>query len=155
MAATDEWRKQLYHQTHPTLRQSNGDVRLLTIQSWYDSNTHLDAPLKTIIQCSLRLANLRRDSLSMAVSHSWDASDPIVESEPVIVDGVPVPVSKGLYQVLCHLQQLSDPTTVWIDALCINHADIAEKSAQVAQIAEIYAKADKTLLWLGPEDDLS
>lgn len=37
----------------------------------------------------------------------------------------------------------------WIDAICINQSDLAEKSVQVALMAEIYAAADAVYAWLG------
>ena len=39
---------------------------------------------------------------------------------------------------------------VWIDALCINQADMVEKSAQVRVMGEIYSLASRTMVYLGP-----
>lgn len=39
---------------------------------------------------------------------------------------------------------------VWIDALCINQADIVEKSAQVRAMGDIYRLASSTVVYLGP-----
>jgi hypothetical protein len=40
----------------------------------------------------------------------------------------------------------------WIDQICINQKDIAERGAQVAIMDRIYKSAFFTLVWLGPED---
>ncbi|GFF48451.1 heterokaryon incompatibility protein 6, OR allele [Aspergillus udagawae] len=40
----------------------------------------------------------------------------------------------------------------WIDQICINQNDIAERGAQVAIMDQIYKNASFTLVWLGPED---
>lgn len=40
----------------------------------------------------------------------------------------------------------------WIDQICINQDDIAERGAQVAIMDQIYKNAAFTLVWLGPED---
>ncbi|GIK05334.1 hypothetical protein Aspvir_009441 [Aspergillus viridinutans] len=40
----------------------------------------------------------------------------------------------------------------WIDQICINQKDIAERGAQVAIMDQIYKNAAFTLVWLGPED---
>lgn len=36
--------------------------------------------------------------------------------------------------------------TLWIDAICINQADVDERSSQVAQMREIYSKSDKVIV---------
>lgn len=36
----------------------------------------------------------------------------------------------------------------WIDALCINQADLAERNAQVAAMGRIYAFGRQTIVWL-------
>ncbi|EAQ93791.1 hypothetical protein CHGG_02026 [Chaetomium globosum CBS 148.51] len=41
---------------------------------------------------------------------------------------------------------------IWIDALCINQADSAEKSKQIPMMRDIYAKAECVFSWLGPPD---
>ena len=38
---------------------------------------------------------------------------------------------------------------MWIDAVCINFADLEEKSRQVSIISEIYSRATQIMLWLG------
>ena len=40
---------------------------------------------------------------------------------------------------------------VWVDVICINHADNNEKSQQVHIMASIYKSASVTLAWLGDE----
>lgn len=38
---------------------------------------------------------------------------------------------------------------LWIDALCINQMDLAEKQQQIPRMKEIYGRADRVLVWLG------
>jgi Heterokaryon incompatibility protein (HET) len=42
---------------------------------------------------------------------------------------------------------------LWIDAVCINQADLAEKSQQVAIMGEIYGDAKDVIVWLGASAD--
>lgn len=44
---------------------------------------------------------------------------------------------------------------LWIDAICINQLDNAEKSTQVQMMLEIYARAQRVNIWLGEEDETS
>lgn len=46
----------------------------------------------------------------------------------------------------------SDPTYLWIDSVCINQQDLAEKSAQVEMMAEIYKMAIVVYACVGPHD---
>ena len=55
-----------------------------------------------------------------------------------------------------HLWSTESTRVLWIDALCINPAsDVAEKSAQMAQMDKIYSKATRVCIWLGEVDDCS
>ena len=38
---------------------------------------------------------------------------------------------------------------IWIDAICINQNDDAEKAEQIPLMEEIYGKANQVLIWLG------
>lgn len=40
---------------------------------------------------------------------------------------------------------------IWIDQICINQRDAAEKSHQVQRMKAIYNRAEKVIAWLGPE----
>ncbi|CAH0047534.1 unnamed protein product [Clonostachys solani] len=50
---------------------------------------------------------------------------------------------------------LSGPESVhiWVDAVCINQADLAERNQQVAQMASIYKNAQQVISWLGESDE--
>lgn len=39
---------------------------------------------------------------------------------------------------------------LWIDQVCINQKDMAERSRQVQLMGAIYSQAVRTLVWLGP-----
>jgi hypothetical protein len=41
---------------------------------------------------------------------------------------------------------------LWIDALCIDQGNVPERNAQVMRMGNIYTRADRILVWLGPED---
>ena len=41
----------------------------------------------------------------------------------------------------------------WVDAICINQADIAERSNEVARIGDIFSKARQVTVWLGPKSE--
>ncbi|KAJ3542905.1 hypothetical protein NM208_g3857 [Fusarium decemcellulare] len=86
-----------------------------------------------------------------ALSYVWgDPSD----TSAVMVDGHLFPVTKNLFAALEQLRDEQHETTMWIDALCIQQSDNKEKAWQVQLMGEIYAKATKTIVWLGSDMDM-
>ena len=63
-------------------------------------------------------------------------------------DGIALPVSQNLYDALWQLTKVDDVTYVWIDAICINRADRAERSQQVARMNKIFSRAKEVIVWL-------
>lgn len=49
-------------------------------------------------------------------------------------------------------RQRSKPQWIWIDGICINQSDIAERGEHVQQTADIYKSASRVIIWLGEED---
>jgi hypothetical protein len=41
--------------------------------------------------------------------------------------------------------------TLWVDAICINQQDIRERGCQVEMMGDVYSKAARVLVWLGPK----
>ncbi|KAI0554858.1 heterokaryon incompatibility protein-domain-containing protein [Xylaria curta] len=148
------WRQHLYLQTR--LKEKNGRIRLLTIQPRQYAASRSESSSSTI-HCFLRLAELKEHPQFTVVSHRWNPSDAVDETKSVLVNGAAVPVSHGLFEILSHLQKETQTVVIWIDALCINHADEneKEKSVQISQLPQIFAAAEKTLIWLGGTADRS
>lgn len=57
--------------------------------------------------------------------------------------------TKHLHAALRRLQQPTTPRLVWIDQICIDQANTAEKNSTVSIMAEIYRRARRTVVWLG------
>lgn len=63
--------------------------------------------------------------------------------------------SANLEAGLRHLRTKDEVLVIWVDALCINQADILEKNVQLAQWTEIFARAKQVIAWLGPSSENS
>jgi hypothetical protein len=62
-------------------------------------------------------------------------------------------VSRTLFECLTQLRQTQhEPNWLWIDALCINQEDAAEKARQVSLMSNIYSSASSVTVWLGTSD---
>ncbi|KIN07163.1 hypothetical protein OIDMADRAFT_97146, partial [Oidiodendron maius Zn] len=83
-----------------------------------------------------------------ALSYVWGTEiDPI----PLICDGGIVWTTENLGQALRHLQIYGEPRCLWIDALCIDQKNTAERNQQVTLMKDIYGTAKEVLVWLGPD----
>jgi hypothetical protein len=89
----------------------------------------------------------------IALSYVWGSEE---DPQNIAVNGGSFKVTKNLFQALQHLRHMQGPDAglpFWIDAICINQSDNVEKSRQVRLMTEIYSRACKVLVWLGPPDD--
>ena len=76
------------------------------------------------------------------------------ERKPITLAGRSFMITEGLYDALAAIHARGGGDRwFWIDQLCINHQNLAEKNAQVAQMSVIYASADQVVAWLRPEVD--
>ncbi|KAF2256141.1 HET-domain-containing protein, partial [Trematosphaeria pertusa] len=80
-----------------------------------------------------------------AVSYTWGVPS---YTEDLICDGRILKITPNVESVLRHLQKNKE-RYLWIDALCINQRDDAEKARQVARMGGIFGRADKVQVWLG------
>ncbi|KAH6842018.1 HET domain-containing protein [Alternaria alternata] len=95
-----------------------------------------------------------------ALSHSWGTRE---AQTPFRIGKHTILVSQHLATGLRRLKELAVNTSVlsppvnylWIDTLCINQNDLAERSSQVQLMSNIYSRAIRTLVWLGPSFDTS
>ncbi|KAI0179874.1 heterokaryon incompatibility protein-domain-containing protein [Hypoxylon sp. FL1284] len=94
----------------------------------------------------------------IALSYTWDAAEldmktgtfePAPEFE-VECHGGRLTVMENLFDFLRHARQNADISKYyWIDQICINQADLAERSRQVAMMGSVYKAAREVHVWLG------
>ena len=90
-----------------------------------------------------------------ALSYCWGKHKKDVA---ILCDGRKLGVTPNLAQAIRRLQELSSEAHewdlvskwFWIDQVCINQQNTDERSGQVRLMGPIYAKAIRTLIWLGP-----
>ncbi|KAI1271007.1 heterokaryon incompatibility protein-domain-containing protein [Xylaria sp. FL0933] len=85
-----------------------------------------------------------------ALSYCWgDASEKCL----IFCDSRPFKVTRNLESALRHLRQRQGDRVLWIDAICIDQNNPAERSHQVNLMRHIYQIASKVLVWLGDDGD--
>ena len=89
----------------------------------------------------------------VALSYVWDDFS---HTETVTINGQSFEIRDNLADALrelrsefCTVEQSPCSFLIWIDAICINQSDGAEKASQVRQMDKIYAQASEVLIWLG------
>lgn len=127
--------------------QSPGMTRVISIQPCPD----LDAP----IEAQMRV--IRMNEPYVALSYAWESN---VQDRSITCNGYTVPVTASL---LAGLQRIRERQTeakdeeyiipeVWVDALCINQADPADKTAQISLMGDIYRNSQMLIIWLGERE---
>lgn len=81
-----------------------------------------------------------------ALSYSWGHPD---LDDVLLCNGKVKRISHDNTIALKALRHETKPVYLWIDAICINQKDKAEKSEQVAGMLDVYRKAQSVIAWLG------
>jgi hypothetical protein len=84
-----------------------------------------------------------------ALSYVWGSTG---ELKPIFINGHPLKVTRNLRDALQALREPSRVIRVWADAICINQADVEERSRQVRMMESIYFIARHTVIYLGQSD---
>jgi hypothetical protein len=87
-----------------------------------------------------------------ALSYCWGSA---ARTHNILLNGSRLPITGSLASFFSHLiTDISTPCSpyIWIDAICINQADVEERSKQVLKMKQIYEQAESINIWLGPGD---
>ncbi|CAK7224192.1 hypothetical protein SEUCBS140593_005487 [Sporothrix eucalyptigena] len=134
--------------------QQQDSIRLLRLLPSTDNN----AP----VQCQLSEYPLQgpHDEVHLyeALSYVWGSTSNqqtiYVQSEGDAKDRFQtLLVTFNLHVALKHLRSRHIARTIWIDAVCIDQQNNAEKGQQVQMMAKVYNFADRVIVWLGDATD--
>ena len=106
---------------------------------------------ETPLRCHLITVSLQDSPTFEALSYVWGS--PNIKT-PIEVEGDPFPITTNLESALRALRRRRKSRLLWIDAICINQDDNAERSVQVPLMGSIYAGANCVVTWLGPSTPL-
>lgn len=107
--------------------------------------------LKGPIQCEIHHRTLDDDVHYEALSYAWGEPEP--KSSILINRSGVLGVTRNCYDALYHLRWRFCRRFLWVDAICIdqhgNDESTRERNHQVKFMRDIYAKAERVLIWLG------
>lgn len=122
-----------------------GEIRLLNLKSNKDSSTILSGELFTV--GPLELDSGLNDSLP-----SYEALSYVRGIAPaschIQINDCQFPIWPNLEAALRALAKQRTERLLWIDAICINQNDNAEKNRQVRMMRSIYNRAEGVLIWI-------
>jgi hypothetical protein len=87
----------------------------------------------------------------VALSYTWGSP---ADKKEIVVNQKTVQVQANLeaaLRVLRAKKPMRSGYRIWVDALCINQADLAERSREVRRMRMIYRQAADVVIWLGTE----
>lgn len=84
-----------------------------------------------------------------AISYVWGNFD---LTHCIECNGNDLRVTRSVSEVLSStvIASFGDELPIWIDFICINQRDNAEKSEQVRRMDSLYSLAEEVVVWLGP-----
>lgn len=124
---------------YSSLNPSSQQIRVLHVQPAVDT--------ASMVRCSLEVCDIEKDAIGyIPVSYVW-GTEP--ETRSINLDGHPFRVKDNLHNLLLRLRKTDSIARIWVDAICINQADLSERSQQVTLMGDIYGLADSVVVWLG------
>jgi hypothetical protein len=106
------------------------------------------------IQCRLFNYSLQElgkgTHLYEALSYVWGGSD---KPRSISMGEHTLSIRVNLHAALSRLRDRALGRILWVDALCIDQANLKERGQQVRLMAKIYSKAIHVIVWLGEMAD--
>lgn len=121
----------------PQLRRENDEIRLAMLQPGNEGS---------LVECSLSIFPLRDAPPYEALSYTWASKEPPVN---IILDGRAFKITGNLWLALKSLRSSCSKRVLWVDQLCIDQGNAAERNHQVKIMGSIYSNANTVLIWLG------
>lgn len=105
-------------------------------------------------ELNFELVTIRLDAAPpfRAISYTWGDR---TQTSTITLNGSTTAISNNAFYALWQARSRSVDSLLWIDSLCINQSDLAEKSAQVQIMGDIFARADVVYACVGPHADSS
>lgn len=137
-----------YAAIYQPLDERKKEIRIVLVYPSIDLSTGDQLPV-----CRLQTASLLDEPTPHyeAISYAWGERTGVA---PVIINDQHRQHPASAIRVLQRFAPAegSEPRRLWIDAICINQRDVAERNQQVAMMSDVYRNSSQTLVWLGEAD---
>lgn len=148
------WRNQhdgiykLLRQEYQTSRDSVPNFTYMPLLSQYSFRlVKLSCSLTGPLECTLEPYHLSDDQCPSytALSYAWGGTE---RNARILLNGFPFLVTENLFNALTKLRIIGYSRLLWIDLICIDQMNLAERSHQVSIMRSIFSAADTVLAWL-------
>ncbi|KXJ90047.1 heterokaryon incompatibility protein-domain-containing protein [Microdochium bolleyi] len=133
-----------------SLDSERSQIRLLKVEPTLASPPEdpLDTAFfdETPVRCSIEVVSLDDNPDFIALSYVWGDAN---QMAPIEIDGIEVSVTINLRRALVLHSSRQHKHRIWADAVCINQANLGEKSSQIGLMSRIYKQAVSVFCWLG------
>ncbi|PQE31850.1 hypothetical protein CJF32_00005154 [Rutstroemia sp. NJR-2017a WRK4] len=157
----EEWKRTPKHHPAPLAVQNNpegssgpftylpldyvmGEFRVFEL--WGSGNP--SDPLKGMLAYTTRA----EDIPYVCLSYTWGEEEP---TEDMWLVGQRFKIRKRLADFFRTVRRENATFVIWIDAICIDQQNVAERNRQLPRMIDIYAAADMVVSWVGESDDAS
>ena len=120
---------------HAPLDISKPTIRVLEI---------LPGHKKSLVRCKLWHTDLGESH--SCLSYTWG---PDTDQRCILINGKKHFVRQNLHDFLLQARKLKIVAPLWVDAICIDQGNVAERNHQVQQMAELYSKAQQVFVYPG------
>ncbi|EMD00971.1 hypothetical protein BAUCODRAFT_60134, partial [Baudoinia panamericana UAMH 10762] len=124
--------------THQPLNEAQKEFRMIRLLPCCGNDSPIEAEMK-----AFWIDDAREFT---ALSYCWTIAEATCE---ISVGGEPFLVRPSLHAFLQIWLAEKRQGWLFVDAICINQNDVAERSSQVALMGQIYRNAYQVLAWLG------
>jgi hypothetical protein len=131
------------YSNHP-LNPTQNQIRLLCLLPHHDKQTPIIGKLSVV--------SLLDKPVYDALSYVWGSP---LSWGGLELDGGHIFIGQNLETALRYLRLSDKPRTLWVDAVCINQSDSAEKSHQVRLMRDVYSQAATVRAWIDRSIDAS
>ncbi|KAF2425574.1 hypothetical protein EJ08DRAFT_722923, partial [Tothia fuscella] len=100
------------------------------------------------IECRLVHTRLSEAQHYDAISYTWGSDEP---PHDLIVEDCLLTIGTNAFELLQDRATSQETRRLWLDCICINQVDLAEKEVQIPLMPEIYEGANRTIVFLNKE----
>ena len=132
------------------LLDDHPSIRLLDLDPPTGGRRDLSASVS--LKGKLRVVRLQESLSFVALSYAWGEDATTAHSVFLEEQNCRIPLTYNCYAALHQIRRRLGAVTIWVDSICINQANEADKSNQIPLMLEIYSWARTVYVWLGDGD---
>ena len=103
------------------------------------------------LTCTLNTVSLKDRPDYETLSYVWGDPTP---NEQITANGSLIKITTSLHTSLRHLRKWDVTRVIWADGVCINQADVDERSSPVGMMGDIYKETGELQIWPGEVEEM-